>query len=139
MASSRIKLRLRQAVNRVRAMSTPFRFDLLALPDELIAGVLEQLDDWDSLLNTALTCKRLHSLAEREIYRALLVRSGEEAALLVAALRRLPIRAKLLKRLNLSCDAYVLANNHTGKHHANSNTPEVRHGRILLQHGGSSN
>lgn len=75
------------------------QFPLLLLPDELIALVIEHVDDVKSLRSLTRTCHRLQDIAEGKLYRTLLLRSGTSTRGLKRSLRSRPERAKAIRKL----------------------------------------
>lgn len=73
----RLKLRMSKAVGALSAMATSPQFDLLRLPNEIIALIIEQVDDRRTLRRLARTCHRIQDLAENKLYRTLTIRSGD--------------------------------------------------------------
>ena len=80
-------------------MRTSIQFPLLLLPDELIALIIENVDDWKTLRNLARTCHQLQDIAESKLYRTLLIRSDHTARMLKNSLGSRPKRVKGVRKL----------------------------------------
>ncbi|OCL05842.1 hypothetical protein AOQ84DRAFT_390610 [Glonium stellatum] len=74
---------------------------LLDLADELILGVIEQIEESNDLCTFALTCSRLQSLVEPFIYRSILIRAGSQAVDLVMSIKARPVRASAVQTLGI--------------------------------------
>ena len=68
-----------KTMEKISAMNTLPQFQLLDLPNELIAQVIEAVRSRDDVRNLACTCRRIQHLAEPVLYRSVLFRSGPRA------------------------------------------------------------
>ncbi|KAF2160571.1 hypothetical protein M409DRAFT_70325 [Zasmidium cellare ATCC 36951] len=101
----RLKFRIMQAVDKFTARNTQFQFPLLDLPNELIAHIIEQVDNIRTLRRLARTCRRVQHLAEPALYRSILVRTGPETNDIRLALDSRPERAAGIHYLEIPCHA----------------------------------
>ena len=76
---------------------------LLDLPNELLAVIVCYIEDVDSLRALARTCRRLQRVAEAELYRYVLQRTGKQAIQLGEAVKRRPSRADALQVIDSRC------------------------------------
>jgi hypothetical protein len=76
-------------------------FSLLSLVDELLLGVIEQIDFHKDLINFCLSCSHLQSLTEPFLYQNILIRTGREATRLKYAIIKRPIRARAIRSLQI--------------------------------------
>ncbi|KAF2423504.1 hypothetical protein EJ08DRAFT_701153 [Tothia fuscella] len=76
-------------------------FSLLSLADELLLGIIDQIDNKLDLSNICLTCSRFQGLAEPFLYRDVLVRTGKQAVNLSHSLRKRTERASSIRSLQI--------------------------------------
>ncbi|KAJ4352203.1 uncharacterized protein N0V89_007550 [Didymosphaeria variabile] len=74
-------------------------FPLFSLPNELIATIVEALDDRPALVALAQTCQKLHPLAEARVFRNIYIRDGTSVARLAEILDQRPERFRMIKHL----------------------------------------
>jgi hypothetical protein len=72
---------------------------LLALADELILSIIEQIDSREDLNSLATTCSRLQDLTEPYIWQSLLVLTGEHASALTQAFESRPGRMSSVQEM----------------------------------------
>ena len=72
---------------------------LLALVDELLLSIIDQIDSKDALCNLASTCRRFQALSEPYIWRSLLVTNGDRARSIAAALDLREARSEFVQEL----------------------------------------
>lgn len=94
-----LRLRISKAIGILTTMRTSTQFPLLLLPDELIALIVEQIDDLKTLRSLTRTCNRVQGIAESKLYRTLLIRSGDATQVLKRCLASQPERAKAIRKL----------------------------------------
>lgn len=75
------------------------RTGLLALVDELLLLIINQIDSKEALCNLASTCRRFQALSEPYIWRSLLVTNGDHARFIAAALDVREARADYVQEL----------------------------------------
>lgn len=80
------------------AAETP-RTGLLALVDELLLSIIDQIDSKAALCNLAASCRHFQSLAEPYVWRSLLVTSGDHAKSIAAALDSRDARSSYIQEL----------------------------------------
>lgn len=85
-------------------MATAIRGSLLDLPQELLALIVDYINDGDTLQCLTRTCRRTQSLAEPKLYRTLLIRTGPHMRSIQRALEANSDRAKSLEFLDVPCD-----------------------------------
>ncbi|KAI5363984.1 Putative F-box domain, leucine-rich repeat domain superfamily [Septoria linicola] len=104
----RVKFMLLKVTGKLAAMNTVFQFPLLDLPNELIALVIEQVDNRTTLRKLSRTCRRVQELTEPVLYRYALVSSRAHTRDLLHSLRsrstRGSARAKALHTLDVPCN-----------------------------------
>ena len=91
-------------------MRTIQQFELLRLPDELIALIIEHIGDQRTLRNLACTCHLVQDIAEAKLYRRILIRSGYKAKDVDYAFRARPKRVQALEFLDIPCDGHERQN-----------------------------
>lgn len=101
----RLKFRIMQAVDKFSARNTQFQFPLLDLPNELIAHIIEEVENIRTLRRLARTCRRVQHLAEPVLYRSILVRTGPETNDIRLAIDSRPERAGGIHSLDIPCHA----------------------------------
>lgn len=74
---------------------------LLDLTDELLLGIIEQVEKAKDLCNFALTCLQIQALVEPFIYRSILIRTGGQADNLVRSIKARPVRASAIQTLEI--------------------------------------
>ena len=74
---------------------------LLDLADELLLGIIEQVEKPKDLCSFALACSRIQALVEPFIYRSILVRTGSQATGLVRSIKARPVRAYAIQTLEI--------------------------------------
>ena len=94
-----------KTVGRARAMWSTTMFRLLDLPNEVIAAIVEQIDNRITLQRLAYTCHRIKKLTEPVLYRHVLVRRGSRAEGLLDALSAHTARWSAVHVLDFPCDA----------------------------------
>lgn len=72
-------------------------FPLLELPAELVASIIEQVQDIKTLHSLATVSRQIQPLAEIELYRHAFMRKGSEVANLASSLKARPDRTKALQ------------------------------------------
>ena len=80
-------------------MSDMAQSGLLALVDELLLSIIDQIDSRDALCNLASTCRRFQGLTEPYIWRSLLVTHGDRAKSIAAALDLREARSDYVQEL----------------------------------------
>lgn len=75
-------------------------FPLLELPAELIASIIEQVQNIKTLHSLATVSRQIQPLAETELYRHAFMRKGSEVAKLVSSLEARPDRTKALQSID---------------------------------------
>ena len=93
-----------KATRTLAAMNTPFQFALLKLPTEMIAQIIEHVEDRKALKRLARTCKVLQDLAEPVLYRYALIRDGESTMHMNTVITKRPARAKAIHELDVPCN-----------------------------------
>lgn len=88
----------------MRAAKTTMQFPLTALPEELIALIVENVTNLTTLRHLACTSSTFQRLAEPRIYRYLLIRTGIKAERLRDILNRCPERGTAVNVLDIPCD-----------------------------------
>lgn len=76
---------------------------LLHLPNELIADIVEYIEDTETLRALARTCSRLQSIAELALYQSIFHRTGEAAIRLCEAVETRPERADGIHVIDSRC------------------------------------
>ena len=79
------------------------KLQLMQFPDELLAIICAHIGGSQYLCSLATVCRRLQHLAERLIYRSILIRSGGQAAALAHALDKRPARKPCIRQLTNAC------------------------------------
>jgi hypothetical protein len=74
---------------------------LLALVDELLLSIIDQIDSHDALCNLAASCRRFQGLTEPYVWRSLLVTSGDRAKSIAAALDTRETRSSYIQELSI--------------------------------------
>ncbi|KAF2439320.1 hypothetical protein P171DRAFT_448170 [Karstenula rhodostoma CBS 690.94] len=74
---------------------------LLALVDELLLSVIDQIDSRDALCSLAACCRRFQGLTEPYIWRSLLVTNGDRARSIAAALDVRETRSSYIQELSI--------------------------------------
>ncbi|KAF1976777.1 hypothetical protein BU23DRAFT_551233 [Bimuria novae-zelandiae CBS 107.79] len=74
---------------------------LLALVDELLLSIIDQIDSRDALCQLAAACRRFQGLTEPYIWRSLLVISGHHARSIAAALDLREERSEYVQELSI--------------------------------------
>jgi hypothetical protein len=103
-ASKKRKVRhFRPVFKMVRPMKTQSQpqSGLLALVDELLLAILDQIDSKEALCNLSATCFRLQGLAEPYVWRSLLVTKGSHARHLAVALDSREVRTSHVHELSI--------------------------------------
>ena len=100
-----LKFKLLQVIEKLKAMNTTMQFRLLNLPNELIAHVVEFVEDATALRRLACTCRQVQAHAEPVLYRSLLVRSGSRIKDVVDAIEARSERASAIHFLDVPCDS----------------------------------
>lgn len=80
---------------------------LLALVDELLLSIIDQLDSREALCSLAACCRRLQGLTEPYIWRSLLVTNGDRARSIATALDHRETRSSYIQELSIrypDCD-----------------------------------
>lgn len=95
--------RLSRAIDRFNARNTLKQIDLSGLPDEVLLLIVEHIEDVNTLLRLARTCRRLQSMAESKIYRSVLIRSGPTAQRVARSVDKRPARAVAMEVLEVAC------------------------------------
>ena len=76
---------------------------LTELPSELIADIIEHVDNRETLVSLAGVCSELRNLTEPVLYRSILQRTGAEAVRLQKAIKARPCRARWLHTIDSRC------------------------------------
>ncbi|KAF2871656.1 hypothetical protein BDV95DRAFT_521073 [Massariosphaeria phaeospora] len=84
-----------------RQESPPHGRHLLSLVDELLLGIIDQIDTHETLCCLARTCSRLQNLTEPYIWRHLLVRRGSNARQVATALDNKTERTSFVQDLSI--------------------------------------
>ncbi|KAJ4349448.1 uncharacterized protein N0V89_008063 [Didymosphaeria variabile] len=74
---------------------------LLALVDELLLSIIDQIDSRDTLCRLAASCRRFQGLTEPYIWRTLLVTNGDRARSIAAALDIREARSSYIQDLSI--------------------------------------
>jgi hypothetical protein len=85
-------------------MAQAVGFPLPALADELLIGIIEQLEHAGSkndLCNLALASSRFQALVEPALYQSILVRKGTTVSRLHGAILGRPVRANFIRSLHI--------------------------------------
>ena len=99
-----LRFRIKTLAERFAAMKTEFQFRLLDLPNELIAHIIEQVDNIKALRKLARTCHRIQDLTEPVLYRSVLARSGSRTEAVLQSIQTRVARAAGIHHLDLPCD-----------------------------------
>ena len=83
---------------------------LIDLPNELIAQILEYIDDVATLRHLARTCRRMQDVGEALLYQRILTRSGDSTLAILNAFHSRPGRASAVQYLDIPCDSRVRHN-----------------------------
>lgn len=100
----RFRFAVIKVMEKLSARNTKTEFPLLDLPNELIAYIIELVDDIPTLRRLACSSRRVQHLTEPVLWRKLLVKKGTNARQILAAYITHPSRAKMLQVLNVPCD-----------------------------------
>lgn len=100
----RLKSVFRRVTRKLAAMNATFRFALLELPTELIAQIIEHVDNRTTLKHLACTCRKIQELTEPVLYRSALIRDAVQMTnMLHSVVGNRPARAKAIHHLDVPC------------------------------------
>ncbi|KAK5175450.1 uncharacterized protein LTR77_000589 [Saxophila tyrrhenica] len=96
----RLKFMISKAMGRMSANNSTFQFPILDLPNELVAHIIEFIDDLNTLRNLACTSHRLQQLTEPKLWREITFRLAPSLLHIVAATESRHERASAVQVLN---------------------------------------
>lgn len=99
----RLKFLITKAMDKIAARNAKFEFPITDLPNELVAHIVEFLDDISALRNLACSCHRLQQLTEPVLWRKLLVRDRQRLRRTLDAYGSRRERAMALQVLYIPC------------------------------------
>jgi len=99
----RLKFLITKAMDKIAARNAKFEFPITDLPNELVAHIIEFINDISALRNLACSCHRLQHLTEPVLWRKLLVRERQRLRRTLDAYGSRRERAAALQVLNVPC------------------------------------
>lgn len=99
----RLKFLITKAMDKIAARYAKFEFPITDLPNELVAHIIEFINDISALRNLACSCHRLQQLTEPVLWRKLLVRERQRLRRTLDAYGSRRERALALQVLHVPC------------------------------------